>query len=498
MLEKIHQYCIKQFSLDTRALSLMRICLGLVLLADWIFRLNNFDAHYSTNGLMPSELLYAHNWKAGYYSIFLLSDSIYWQYTLFGIGILFSFFFLIGYFTRFATFIVWVLIVSIHYRNPYVLQGGDELLRITLFWCLFLPLANHYSIDKLQTNKTEVKKIFSAASVGFMLLVFSVYFFSALLKTSDEWRTEGSALYYALSLDQMALALGKILYNYPTLMKYITLCVFYLEIIAPLLFFFPFKNKYFRSIGIISLILLHIGIGSTLLVGLFFLIGISTLIGLFPTEAINWKAKYFPNVLFKLNPLPLLNKQLPKFSSLRNATETLKHRLSNFYTQTLITFGLIFIICICIIWNVGNIKGSGLTVSAPFKALTYSLGLHQDWGMFAPRVFKDDGWYVLDAHTIQNKQIDIYKDGQTTSLAKPESVMKYIRSDRWRKYEENFLMIDYEFIRPYYCKYALKQWNETHTEKIDSLSIIYMKERTLPNYEKVVPTKEVLCNCTTK
>lgn len=498
MLEKIHQYCIKQFSLDTRALSLMRICLGLVLLADWIFRLNNFDAHYSTNGLMPSELLYAHNWKAGHYSIFLLSDSIYWQYTLFGIGILFSFFFIIGYFTRFATFIVWVLMVSIHYRNPYLLQGGDELLRITLFWCLFLPLGNHYSIDKLQTTKTNEHKIFSAASIGFMLLVFSVYFFSALLKTSDEWRTEGSALYYALSLDQMALPLGKILYNYPTFMKYITLSVFYLEIIAPLLFFFPFKNKYFRSIGIISLILLHIGIGSTLLVGLFFLIGISTLIGLFPSEAINWKAKYFPNVLFKLNPLPLLNKLLPKFSSLRNATETLKHRLSNFYTQTLITFSLIFIICICIIWNVGNIKGSGLTISAPFKALTYSLGLHQDWGMFAPRVFKDDGWYVLDAHTIQNKQIDIYKDGKATDLAKPESVMKYIRSDRWRKYEENFLMIDYEFIRPYYCKYALKQWNETHTEKIDSLSIIYMKERTLPNYEKVVPTKEVLCNCTTK
>ncbi len=498
MLEKIHLYCIKQFSLDTRALSLMRICLGMVLLADWIFRFNNLTAHYSNEGLMPTELLYAHNWKAGYYSLFLLSDSIYWQYSLFIAAIIFSFFFLIGYFTRFATFVLWVLIISVHVRNPYILQGGDELFRISLFWCLFLPLSNHYSIDKLQSNKIDAKKIFSAASLGFTLLIFSVYFFSALLKTSDEWRTEGSALYYALSLDQMALPLGKVLLNYPTVMKYITLSVFYLEIIAPLLFFFPFYNKYFRSIGIISLILLHIGIGSTLLVGLFFLIGISTLIGLFPSEMIDWKIKRFPQVLKKINLLTYLSKILPKFSSLRNLGDKLKISLSNFYTQTLLTFSLIFLICLCLIWNIGNIKGSGLTVSAPFKAFAYSLGLHQDWGMFAPRVFKDDGWYVFDAHTLQNKHIDIYKEGKETTLEKPESVMQYIRGDRWRKYEENFLMIDYEYIRPYYCKYALKQWNETHSEKIDSLSIIYMKERTLPNYQKVIPTKEVLCNCTTK
>jgi len=476
----------------------MRICLGMVLLADWIFRLNNLTAHYSNEGLMPSELVYAHNWKPGYYSLFLLSDSIYWQYTLFITAITFSFFFLIGYFTRLATFVLWILIISVHVRNPYVLQGGDELLRISLFWCLFLPLSNHYSVDKLQSNKIDEKKIFSAASIGFMLLIFSVYFFSALLKTSDEWRTEGSALYYALSLDQMVLPLGKVLLNYPTLMKYITLSVFYLEIIAPLLFFFPIYNKYFRTIGVISLILLHIGIGSTLLVGLFFLIGITTLIALFPSEAINWKAKRFPSALLKLNPLNFLNKLLPSLTTLRNLGDKLKMNLSNFYTQTLLSFGLIFLMCICIIWNIGNIKGSGLTVSAPFKAVTYSLGLHQDWGMFAPRVFKDDGWYVLDAQTSNNKQIDIYKEGKETTFEKPERVMKYIKGDRWRKYEENFLMIDYEFIRPYYCKYALKQWNETHSEKIDSLSIIYMKERTLPNYQKVTPTKEVLCNCTTK
>ncbi len=496
MLEKIHQYCIKQFSLDTRALSLMRICLGMILLADWIIRLNSLTAHYTNEGLMPTELLYAHNWKPGYYSLFLISDSIYWQYTLFITAIIFSFFFLIGYFTRFATFILWILIISIHVRNPYVLQGGDELLRISLFWCLFLPLGNHYSVDKLQSDKIDEKKIFSVASIGFMLLIFSVYFFSALLKTSDEWRTEGSALYYALSLDQMALPLGKVLLNYPTLMKYITLSVFYLEIIAPLLFFIPIYNKYFRTIGVISLILLHIGIGSTLLVGLFFLIGITTLIALFPSEAIDWKAKRFPRVLLRLNPIPFLNNLFPSFKSIRNMGNKLKMYLSNFYTQTLLNFSLLFIICICIIWNIGNIKGSGLTVSAPFKAVTYSLGLHQDWGMFAPRVFKDDGWYVLDAHTSNNKQIDIYKEGKETTFEKPESVMKYIKGDRWRKYEENFLMIDYEYIRPYYCKYALKQWNETHSEKIDSLSIIYMKERTLPNYQKVIPTKEILCNCT--
>ncbi|HEY1040408.1 MAG TPA: hypothetical protein VGF30_13425, partial [Bacteroidia bacterium] len=79
---------------------------------------------------------------------------------------------------------------------------------------------------------------------------------------------------------------------------------------------------------------------------------------------------------------------------------------------------------------------------------------------------------------------------------KPENILQYIPDDRWRKYEENYIMIDYAYIRPYYCDYLIKNWNRQHsTQPIDTLKIIYMKERTLPDYKPSVATKELLCTC---
>lgn len=498
MFDKLHSYLKNQFSLDTRALALMRICLGFILLADWFIRLSDLTAHYTNEGVLPTSVVYSNHWREGYFSFFLWSDALWWQYLLFSIAILFSFFFLVGYFTRFSTLVIWLLILSVHVRNPFIIQGGDEVLRIGFFWFLFLPLANHYSVDSFYLNKNSETKVFSAASVGFMLLIFAVYFFSALLKTSAEWRSDGTALYYALSLDQMAYSFGKWLLNYPSLLKVISIGVFYLEVIAPLLFFIPFNNKVFRSIGIILLILLHIGISVTLFVGLFFLIGISTLIGLLPSELIEWKMKRVPSVVKNTPIFNYMKLVVPTFVSLRNFGTKFLMRCSNFYTQTLLTFFLTFIICICFVWNLGNVRGTNIGVSEPFHRMIYALGMHQDWGMFAPSVLKDDGWFVLDAHTGKGEQIDIYKEGKKTNFEKPESVLKYIKNDRWRKFEENYIMDQYFYIRPFYCDYLLKTWNNTHSEKIDSLSVIYVKERTLPDYQKIIPTKEILCNCKIK
>ena len=34
-------------------------------------------------------------------------------------------------------------------RNPLVVQGGDVLLRVLLFWAMFLPWCAYYSVDSL-------------------------------------------------------------------------------------------------------------------------------------------------------------------------------------------------------------------------------------------------------------------------------------------------------------------------------------------------------------
>jgi len=71
------------------------------------------------------------------------------------------------------------------------------------------------------------------------------------------------------------------------------------------------------------------------------------------------------------------------------------------------------------------------------------------------------------------------------------------KNDRWRKYSENYLFATNAYMRPYYCFYLLRRWNEDHPPQaqINELSVIYMKETSLPNYQTAPIQREVLCHC---
>ena len=51
-------------------------------------------------------------------------------------------------------------------------------------------------------------------------------------------------------------------------------------------------------------------------------------------------------------------------------------------------------------------------------------------------------------------------------------------------------------MQPYYCNYLLRIWyeNPAHTP-LRHLSVVYMKEVSLPDYQVAQPVREVLCDC---
>jgi hypothetical protein len=71
--------------------------------------------------------------------------------------------------------------------------------------------------------------------------------------------------------------------------------------------------------------------------------------------------------------------------------------------------------------------------------------------MFAPAVFKDDGWYILEGTTTTGKVIDLNHGGAPVTYQKPASVVSLFKNDRWRKYSENYLFVNNSWMRPYYC-----------------------------------------------
>lgn len=465
MISKVSEYLKDQFSLDLRSLSLMRVLIGAVVILDVAIRMTDITAHYTDQGILPLHALFANVWNKWLFSLHTISSNHTYIVLLFIFQLISAIALTIGYRTKLATIISWILMVSVHNRNPMILQGGDDLLRMILFWGMFIPWGSYYSLDSVK-QPVKVKKIFSAATFGYMIQVGAVYFFSAMLKTSPEWRTDSTALYYALSLDQILMPAGKLLYSHYDVMRYMTFIVFRLEFWVPVLLLFPFLASSFRNIAAVLFIFLHIGIGLSLFVGLFFLIGIASSVGLFsglPADKIHQRL-------------------LGETASLPDREHSLGPAVS---------LSLTVLICYIIVWNLDT---TGIIPSIPkqLKAPAYALRVNQNWGMFAPGVFKDDGWYILEADAGKNT-IDLNRLGRPVNYEKPYSVVSLFKNDRWRKFAENYLFVNNAWIRPYYASYLLNEWNERYPrKKVQSVRVVYMKEVTGPKYCHHTPCREIL------
>lgn len=449
----------------------MRIALALVIICDLIIRAGDLQTFFTDSGIWPTHLIKNFGWQPGYWSFHALSGKETYVWALFTLHFLFAFCLLIGYRTTLSTILVWVFTVSLHNRNLFILQSGDDLLRLTLFWGIFLPWGNAFSVDsKKQSTKSQIS---NPATMAYLLLITSVYLFTVFFKNSSEWHNDGTAIYYALSLEQIRLPVGDWLYRHPNLMKTLTHFVYVIEIIIPVAILFPDKKGISRGIAFLLLIVLHIGIGLTMYVGLFFLISMATAIGLVPCVFLN-----------KL-----------KLKAINNFNKTVKK--ANNKLKSVKTAFVSIIITLCLFLNLSYMQWFPYELNDEIKLVINTLRLNQYWGMFSPHILKEESWYVHEGFTEQGKHWDLYYNQPVIVIDKPEHLVKHYKTDRWRKLAENIQRNEYTFLRPLYCKYYLKKWNKEHPENLmKNMNFIIMKETSLANYQSSVPEKIQLCFCT--
>lgn len=485
----LYFFVMNYLSFDTRALALMRICIASIILFDLGIRLTDLEAFYSNTGVLPLNFLFENSWSGYYISIHTISGLWQVQLVIFMVAIFCAIMLFLGYRTRLFTFLSWFLMLSLHNRNGVILQGGDDLLRMVLFWGIFLPWGQHYSCDHIMNVTSKGKdRIFTAATIAYLLQICYLYTGSALLK-GPEWSNDFSAVYYAYSLDQIAYPVTKLLYYNSSLLKVLTFLAYYFELLVPLLFFIPFKHMFFRTIAVFLIIIFHSFNSVTLLIGLFPFIGITTVIGILPTNAMD---------KFDLITNRLRGKIKVSFTEIALLTENIvkwKKPLSivSPVFQAFKTGLLIFLIFFIFDWNLSNLPFIRSKLSKDLRWIGYSLRLDQNWGMFAPGVFKDDGWYVLEAVTDKNETVNLLNPAQKSIYQKPASVVGMFKNDRWRKYSENFIFKENENMRGYFSSYYKRKWNEEHPEQqIKILRVIYMEEFTLPDYKYSIPRKNIL------
>lgn len=458
----------------------MRIAIGIVLLIDLFIRSLSIKAFFTDEGVLPIEVLKQYNWSPNYFSFHALSGDLWWQIVLFIINALCIVVLIIGYRTRVFTFICWVFLTSLQNRNPFILQGGDDMLRLLLLWAIFLPWGERYSVQK---KSSYANRYFDWINIGYLLLPASVFFFSALLKTSPEWRTEGTALYYALSLDQIRMPFGTFLYQFPWVMKALTFIVFYIELLAPILLILPFVTSKVRVVGITAYVFLFIGIASTVYVGLFYIIGISSLIGLLPSSVMDWFEQRFYKNKTQFEEV----EQIPNTSFIVAFIQISKN------------YFIVIVAIFCLMMNLGSVKKFPYALDSTIVYYGKALRLEQNWGMFAPYILKDDGWFIYSALRSDRKYIDIKNNKDTVIYSKPKYGVCEFESDRWRKFQENYTFNNNNYMRPFYCKYLLNKWNKEHPDQyILDLTIFFMKETSLPDYKTEAIVKTAVCNCTEK
>lgn len=487
---KLLSYLQKNLVFDVRALSLMRIGVAIIILLDLSVRVSDLEAFYANTGAAPLSMIFQYKWNDYYWSFHAISGLWQVQLLLFMLSACCALLLLIGYRTRLVTFLSWMMLLSLHNRNVLILQGGDDLLRMILFWGMFLPWGKHYSCDRL-LNREEPEpntRIFTLATLAYVLQITYVYTGSALLK-GPEWHTNLNALYYVYSLDQIAYTQTQWLYYYPELLKVLTAIAFWFEMLVPILFFIPYKNNLFRILAIILIVGFHSFNAFSLLIGFFPWIGMVSLVGLIPSSVMDsleltfnrWKGSVAQSFLGVSTLFSrVLTWQLTKAAP----------------TGIISQYVLGVLIAYVFAWNAGNLSFYHYKLADEVRFIGYTLRLDQNWGMFAPGVFKDDGWFVMEATTAKNQKIDLFHPTDSLTYKKPERITAMFKNDRWRKYSENFIFTSNNFMRGYFCNYYLKKWNEEHPDQpVTALSILYFTELTAPDYHYAIPKKDVLCNC---
>lgn len=266
---------IKTYGFDYRSLALYRFLMGMIVMADVVYRIPDLVNFYTDQGLVPRSTFMSEMGMPWSLSFHFANGSIGFAAVMFAIHFLFGLMLMVGYKSRWAIIGAFLMTVSVHNRNWLVNNGGDDILRAILFISIFLPLNKCFSIDSALRQDKEPLKDVHISTWGWMyfLQVFAIYYVSYLLKNHPMWRSDFTAVYYATRLDIFSSPFGFWLRQFPMMATLSTIFTIGLEFLGPLLLVFSFVFGRFWWVARLLVIALfwglHVGIIATMLIGVF-------------------------------------------------------------------------------------------------------------------------------------------------------------------------------------------------------------------------------------
>ncbi len=451
----------RMFSIDYRTLALFRICLGLLILHEFIAFGWDLRAFFSNEGVLPGSFfvpMAKPAWQIRQCSIFFINDSVLFVSILFILGSASCLFYIVGWKTRWANFWMWFFLMSVHVRNPYLIEGFDVYVRFMAFWSLFLPMAEKYAWDApAKTPQTSER---SFATFALMMNVCYLYAFMAYFKFFNvEW-LNGQAVMCALQVGDTATSVGAFLMQFPALLTFLTYWTLALETAGPILFFIPVHTSFFRAVAIASFTALQIG----------FLISLDLLN--FPAASMISTIPFIPaswwDMLARYEPARRIGDKAADWLTRPKYLGPAPYRgqLHSWFRIFLSWAALVFS-AIVLFLNLVSANPSKLYIPGWLSAVTNPLMLFQKWSAYSERghFYNYSNWYVVVGTLKDGTQMDIFRNAPV-DWQRPESYTKAYRNNpRWRLYVSQAMPVSgNDAQRIYFLSFLIKEWNLTHDE----------------------------------
>ncbi len=389
--------------LDLRALGMFRIIVGLNLIYNILrYRLFYIREFYTADGLMPRAEI-----ARLYGEHFTLIDWLHepWMVSIFMVlGLIIAAFYTLGFRPALTGFLGFIWLWSIIHYNPFLSHGVEFLIEVSLFWGMFLPLGERFSLFK-PARPVDKQVVWDLPVFAILFQIAIIYLTSTITKTGEFWRA-GVAVESVMGDLTHAGLLSGWLAQLPGLCKFLSYATLVIEGAIPLLIFSPIKNGYARLTAAVLLFGLHVSLGLSMEVGPFYLITTGFAVLLLPKMVwdklkvpadynfgqIHWtKYTFQPDVRQRLILKRVIALGIIGVLVLAFQKNLAKWRYNSYWSDTIKNNAVLDV--------VARLKTPLIGVSGIFR---------QSWWLFAPDPHKDMGCVIMTGILPDGKVIDLH------------------------------------------------------------------------------------------
>ena len=418
----LKSYVRRSVTVDTRALAAFRMFAALLILADVTLRSRNFSFYYTDDGAVSQDLAQLFSGTDAF-SVFFWTQDPQLIAALFVLHAVVALFLLVGYQTRIALVVSFLFVISLDHHNPFVLSYADTLFRMLLFWAIFLPLGERWSIDALQASRPPRQAVASLATAAILVQMVTMYFVNAMHKFPSSLWQSGEAAVYVFGIDEMTFLIADHLRDFPLFLEFGGLMWFYLLLASPLMLVLHDRHRMMYAFLLMGG---HLAFAVTVRIGAFAYVGILGLLLFLQLPFWSDAKATFRFLLPGDDPVGEVHRRivrtvtpvaeaLPRLHPDIPGEREVRQKLS----VLAVAFAIFFVLIIPLAGM--GAEGAGIDdhpIPEETEAAAFfdNFGVSQpDWSIFAgPHPRSIDRWYAFPAKTSDGDIIDIYNDREMT------------------------------------------------------------------------------------